>query len=277
MVQRMLSESGRKIVHVSYDSQSVSADFFRSWNNGVGILLFVMVFSFLRVVEVQKKRPIRSGFLRFFSSVAAVFVYSFFQEWFYLRVVYFQWIALFPFFTERSAVKVRFRFHRKNITILLCLILVLLFGSWFLFPTKTFRSGIYFPPKGRGYKAWILEGNGKMSLASRPELYLITPNREMDRRSTLSISVSGGYRKIHPRTIKGLKEEYLAFRTVKGKNILKTECTLRQKTDPFRTLNFWSRRPLDPEPRKICSQIRIRKKVDLLPKKVLRKRFKKRS
>ncbi|EMG01296.1 hypothetical protein LEP1GSC123_3870 [Leptospira borgpetersenii str. 200701203] len=53
----------------------------------------------------------------------------------------------------------------------------------------------------------------------------------------------------------------MAFRTVKGKNILKTECTLRQKTDPFRTLNFWSRRPLDPEPRKICSQIRIRKKT----------------
>ncbi|EMP80739.1 putative membrane protein [Leptospira santarosai str. CBC1531] len=244
-----------------------------------GLAFYSLLWCFLFYELLKFRKNDRSVLVSsvFFSSVAAVFVYSFFQEWFYLRVVYFQWIALFPFFTERSAAKVRFRFHRKNIAILLCLILVLLFGSWFLFPTKTFRSGIYFPPKGRGYKAWILEGNGKMSLASRPELYLITPNREMDRRSTLSISVSGGYRKIHPRTIKGLKEEYLAFRTVKGKNILKTECTLRQKTDPFRTLNFWSRRPLDPEPRKICSQIRIRKKVDLLPKKVLRKRFKKRS
>lgn len=133
---------------------------------------------------------------------------------------------------------------------------------WFLvfFPTKMFRSGVYFPPGKSEYKAWVLEGNGKMALASQPELYFVTPNREMDRRSKLSISISGGYRKIRPRTIKGFKGEYMAFRTVKGKNILKTECTLHQDSDPFRTLNFWSRRPLDPEPRKICSQIRIRKK-----------------
>lgn len=116
-----------------------------------------------------------------------------------------------------------------------------------------------------------------MALASQPELYFVTPNREMDRRSKLSISISGGYRKIRPRTIKGFKGEYMAFRTVKGKNILKTECTLHQNTDPFRTLNFWSRRLLDPEPRKICSQIRIRKKIHSPAKKVLRKRFKKRS
>ncbi|UPY77133.1 ligase [Leptospira weilii] len=217
----------------------------------------------------------------FFSSVAAVFVYSFFQEWFYLRAVYFQWIALFPFFTETKVstfVAKRYScFNRRNIIISLCFILILLFGSWFFFPTKMFRSGVYFPPGKSEYKAWVLEGNGKMALASQPELYFVTPNREMDRRSKLSISISGGYRKIRPRTIKGFKGEYMAFRTVKGKNILKTECTLHQNTDPFRTLNFWSRRLLDPEPRKICSQIRIRKKIHSPAKKVLRKRFKKRS
>lgn len=271
----MLFKPRRKIVFLSCDSQSVLAGFFWPRNNGGGILFLVMVFLFYELLKSRKSdRSILVSSV-FFSSVAAVFVYSFFQEWFYLRAVYFQWIALFPFFTETKAstffAERHLCFNRRNIIISLCLVLVLLFSSWLFFPTKMFRSGVYFPPGRSKYKAWILEGSGKMTLAPRPELYFVTPNREMDRRSKLSISISGGF---YPRTIKGLKGKYMAFRTVKGKNILKTECTLHQKMDPLRTLNFWSRRPLDPEPRKICSQIRIRKKP---VKKVLRKHFKKRS
>ncbi|WP_061248895.1 O-antigen ligase family protein [Leptospira alstonii] len=253
----------------------------------VGVILYSFLWGFLFYELLKSQRRKRSVLAScvFFSSVAAVFVYSFFQEWFYLRAVYFQWIALFPFFTE-SKVSYGFvsktisNFGRKRIMISLCSILVLLLGSWFFFPTRKFRSGVYFPPGESKYTARILEGSGTLTLESTPELYFVKRDRET--RDDLSISVFHRSRKkhslekeIHPIEIENSKGKFLTFRTLKGSNILKTECVLRRKEDPFATLNFWNRKPLDPEPRKICSQIRIRKKENLRVKKAVKKRIQK--
>lgn len=109
---------------------------------GVVFYSLLWFFLFYELLKFRKSdRPILVSSV-FFSSVAAIFLYSFFQEWFYLRAVYFQWIALFPFFTETKVstfVTERYScFNRKNIIIYLCFVLVLLFSSWFFFLQKCF-------------------------------------------------------------------------------------------------------------------------------------------
>ncbi|EMM95487.1 O-antigen ligase-like membrane protein [Leptospira interrogans serovar Zanoni str. LT2156] len=110
-----------------------------------GVVLYSLLWCFLFYELLKPERKGRSILVVsvLFSSVAAVFVYSFFQEWFYLRSVYFQWIALFPFFWKEKLgsgflKRPNYFFNFKNILFSLCLILVLLFGSWIFFPLKNF-------------------------------------------------------------------------------------------------------------------------------------------
>ncbi|EMO24889.1 hypothetical protein LEP1GSC170_0807 [Leptospira interrogans serovar Bataviae str. HAI135] len=99
-----------------------------------------------------------------------------------------------------------------------------------------------------------------MTLSSKEEMYFLDMDEKL---GNLSISIWGRFqRKIDPTEIENSNGSSLFFRASKGSNILKTECNLIHKSEqPLSTLNFWNPTPLDPEPRKFCSQIRIRKKV----------------
>lgn len=235
----------------------------------VGVVLYSLLWCFLFYELLKPERRGRDRSILvvsvLFSSVAAVFVYSFFQEWFYLRSVYFQWIALFPFFWKEKMgseflTTINSFLNLKNILFSLCLILILLFSSLVFFPTKKFRFGIYFPPGEKENSGWVLVGNGKMTLSSKEEMYFLDMDETL---GNLSISIWGRFqRKIDPTEIENSNGSSLFFRASKGSNILKTECNLIHKSEqPLSTLNFWNPTPLDPEPRKFCSQIRIRKKV----------------
>lgn len=231
-----------------------------------GVVLYSLLWCFLfyELLKPERKGGSILVVSVLFSSVAAVFVYSFFQEWFYLRSVYFQWIALFPFFWKEKLgsgflKRPNYFFNFKSILFSLCLILVLFFGSWIFFPTKKFRFGVYFPPGEKENSGWVLEGNGKMTLSSKSEMHFLDIDEKF---GDLSISIWGRFqRRIHPVEVEDSNGNSLYFQTYKGMNILKTECILIQKVEPLATLYFWNPIPLDPEPRKLCSQIRIRKKV----------------
>ncbi|KON76858.1 O-antigen ligase family protein [Leptospira kirschneri] len=232
----------------------------------MGVVLYSLLWCFLFYELLKSERRGRSTLVVsvLFSSVAAVFVYSFFQEWFYLRSVYFQWIALFPLFWKEKLgsgflIRTNSFLNLRNILFSLCLILILLFGSWIFFPTKKFRFGIYFPPGEKENSGWVLEGNGKMTLYSKAETYFLNMDKKL---GDVSISIWGRFqREIFPVETEDSNGNSLFFRASRGRNILKTECILIRKTEPLATLNFWNPIPLDPEPRKLCSQIRIRKIV----------------
>ncbi|MCG6168481.1 O-antigen ligase family protein [Leptospira sanjuanensis] len=215
-----------------------------------------------------------------FGSVFAVFVYSFFQEWFYLRAVYFQWIALFAVFSsskeegresfvERNVARVKlwlsqtaynirgFECKKSHVSALGGLILLL--GSWVLFPTTLYRSGIYFPPGNPDpYEALILEGKGQIVLVSKPAIYDVYPARGFGF-VDLSFSTEGAEFVPYKQYKQDIPRDEWSLRTIEGKNILKTECTLRDVPSPLSTLFFWIEEPIDPEPRKLCARFRIQK------------------
>lgn len=233
-------------------------------------LLWGVLFYGLLRFRNEKETVLHSSLI--FGSICAVFVYSFFQEWFYLRAVYFQWIVLFLVFGNFTGFENRFavylRESLKNIKLLATscfLVLIVLFGSLIFFPTKNYLSGIYFPPgktesgaeKPR-YEAWVLAGEGKMTLVSKPDFYDVWPDRNLEKGS-LSLSVSGGHWQEYKPTKFEEPRESLTLQTIEGENLLKSSCFLLNEPSFFRTLAFWKPEPIDPEPRKICSRIRIQK------------------
>ncbi|PJZ55827.1 O-antigen ligase family protein [Leptospira barantonii] len=228
------------------------------------LLWGILLYGLLRFRN-EKKSVLHSSLI--VGSVSAVFIYSFFQEWFYLRAVYFQWIVLFLIFGNFADLKLRFPFEKslKNIQLLAIVSFVLLLGSWIFFPTKTYLSGIYFPPvkseggaEQRRSEAWVLAGEGKMTLVSKPDLYDVWPDWNLEKGS-LSLFVSGGKWREYKPTKFEEPREYLTLQTIEGENLLKSSCVLLKEPNFLQTLIFWKFEPIDPEPRKICSRIRIQK------------------
>lgn len=228
------------------------------------LLWGIILYGLLRFRN-EKKSVLHSSLI--VGSVCSVFVYSFFQEWFYLRTVYFQWIALFLFFGNFTGFEVSpsIRKQLKNIKLLTTVCFAVLITSLFLLPTKLYLSGVYFPPEktedGRGkprYEAWVLEGDGKVTLVSTPDRYDVWPDWRSGKGS-LSLFVSGGAWQNYKPTKFEEPKDNLTLQTIEGENLLKTNCVLLKTPDFFRTLVFWKSEPIDPEPRKICSRIKIQK------------------
>ncbi|TGK25568.1 O-antigen ligase family protein [Leptospira yasudae] len=255
--------------------------------SGIGVFgaaVYAALWGFLFYEFFAWKRRGRSfaGTSLVFGSVFAVFVYSFFQEWFYLRAVYFQWIALFVLFSssreegqksfvEKKAARIKLalsqtvcsirNFECKKIHVFILGGSLLLLGSWVLFPTTLYRSGIYFPPGNPDpYEALILEGKGELVLVSKPDIYEVSPARGFGI-VDLSFSTEGAEFLPYKQDKQEEPRDERSLRTIEGKNILKTECTSRDVPGPLRTLIFWNKEAIDPEPRKLCARFRIQKSL----------------
>ncbi|RHX90004.1 O-antigen ligase family protein [Leptospira stimsonii] len=238
--------------------------------SGLGVfggILFALLWGFLldsiAFSKMEKGESIGERAV-YFGSVVAIFVYSFFQEWFYLRAVYLQWIALFVFFGKNeSAFVLNFIsriFKKENILRFTIVVLLLLGISIFFFPTKMFRSGIYFPPGQRKDFAWILEGKSRLVLVSTFESYRVIPNSDLSN-GVSNVDIEGGHRVVYPTVKTMVPMDDLEFQTIEGENILKFECKITEERNGWRTLRFWSSEVLDPEPRKICAQYSIQKSL----------------
>ncbi|XDD49111.1 O-antigen ligase family protein [Leptospira sp. WS92.C1] len=272
------------------------ASFFHTSHNqflqifaGMG-LLGVAVFSFLWIeilcrlsVQRTSDEDVWSSSL-IFGSISAIFVYSFFQEWFYLRAVFFQWIGAFFLFSfkgdiENSKNKI---FQKKNVFLektqlfsvlrifirenrsfgirgmvsLLSISLSLVFCSRYLYPTFLFRSGVFFPPGQDSDVIWILEGKSFMELiGDQKKRYTIhfTPIADS---SHYAVTLAGQKKEVGRMEEKN-KTETFVFDIYEKKNILKIECTSALKGEVKDSFIFWQPHPMDPEPRKFCARIRI--------------------
>ncbi|AOP34576.1 hypothetical protein A0128_12375 [Leptospira tipperaryensis] len=231
-----------------------------------GAFFYALLWGFLldsiAFAKKENKESIGARAL-YFGSVVAIFIYSFFQEWFYLRAVYLQWIALFAYFGARNSLweNVVFRiFQKKNVLKFLFSLAILLFFSLYLFPTKMFRSGVYFPPGGDKFTAWILEGHSRIVLVSKPDIYSVGFNSDFPN-GISKIDIEGGYRQIYPFLKTMIPKDDIDFRTIEGDNILKFECSISEQNSGWKQIFFWSPEVLDPEPRKLCGQITIRKSL----------------
>ncbi|TGK31538.1 O-antigen ligase domain-containing protein [Leptospira gomenensis] len=241
----------------------------------VGVLFFSFLWGFFLYERLQEGTRngsvLRASFL--FGSMFAVLVYSFFQEWFYLRSVYFLWIVCFLsfsgsgqaasdfsfFFSEkRSEFQKRFaEFGGVAPFFVSILFVLLLFCSVFFFPTNRYRYGIYQPPAAKDpSELWILEGNGSWPVFSgkkgiRADFEAFADadffSAEWNRRKTVKTGLSRG---------EVWTDSFYADEFDKM-NILKTECILRED-EFFPDLSlFWKREISDPETRKFCVRIRI--------------------
>ncbi|MBM9578855.1 O-antigen ligase family protein [Leptospira sp. 201903070] len=215
----------------------------------------------------EKKEESIGARALYFGSFVAIFVYSFFQEWFYIRGVYLQWIALFVFFGFGSRGKINYNIKIfKNISVLgvVFFAFVLLVVSVCFFPTRLFRSGVYFPPgvelppEGKPRTAWILEGRSSIVLVNEPDSYSVFPQSD-DPDGISKIDIKGGYLQSRSFPKSTDRQDVLIFRTVEGENILKLECGLGTERNELEKFVFWKSRILDPEPRKICGRILIEK------------------
>ncbi|WP_244939944.1 O-antigen ligase family protein [Leptospira adleri] len=259
-----LSQTGKESLYHTTHNQWIQV------LSGLGILggiLFSLLWAFLldgvAFPGGKKEKPI---YVRafYFGSVLSVFVYSFFQEWFYLRAVFLQWIVLFGYFGKDASDKEKYYlyriFQKKNLLKTVFILILFLCVSLFFFPTKMFRSGIYFPPGGKSDIAWILEGKSRFVLVSKFDFYTVIPNLNIPH-GVSKIDIEGGHRVVVPFLKTMVPRDDLEFRTIEGDNILKFECTIDEERNGWETFRFWSSEVLDPEPRKICAQYSIEKSL----------------
>ncbi|MBM9501341.1 O-antigen ligase family protein [Leptospira sp. 201903071] len=264
-----LSQSGKESQYHTTHNQWIQIF------SGLGIfgavifaLLWGLLLDSIAFGKKEKNASIGANSL-YLGAAVAIFVYSFFQEWFYLRGVYLQWIVLFVFFEKEVLDKTNKYafgiFQKKNVLKIVFSLVVLFCLSFYFFPTKLFRSGVYFPPgvelppEGKPRSAWILEGRSSIVLVSEPDSYSVYPQHDFPD-GISKIDIEGGYlqSRLFPKSTD--RQDRLIFRTVEGQNILKLECGLGTERKDLEKFAFWKSRVLDPEPRKICGRILIEKR-----------------
>ncbi|PKA04720.1 O-antigen ligase family protein [Leptospira ellisii] len=236
---------------------------------GFGIFIFVFLWGVLfyeRLREVERDgSSLRASFL--FGSISAVFVYSFFQEWFYIRSVYFYWIACFLIFSDFSgrnsepnpvsSRKHGVKFLGATAGVLSIAVVSLSFYIPSFFPTKRYQYGVYQPPASQDTsEVWILEGKGELSVFPRTQRVRIDFETFADADRFAS---EWSDRKSEKTSLKRgeIWTEYYPIYRSNQVNILKTECVLKRADRFFDTFVFWRKETKDPETRKFCVKVRI--------------------